>query len=43
MDRLDLLQRSALMAKISSFDTSAEVRVRKAAYALGLRFRIHPS
>ena len=34
-------RRSAIMSKIRSRDTKPELRVRKAAHALGLRFRLH--
>lgn len=40
-DKLDARARSTLMAKIRSRDTSPELRVRKAAHAAGLRFRLH--
>lgn len=41
MDRLSPERRSWLMSRVSSKNTSAELRVRKAAHALGLRFRLH--
>jgi DNA mismatch endonuclease (patch repair protein) len=34
-------QRSALMSRIRGKDTSPEVRLRKALFALGLRYRVH--
>jgi DNA mismatch endonuclease, patch repair protein len=40
-DRLSVEERSRNMAKIRSRDTGPEVRVRRAAHALGLRFRLH--
>lgn len=41
MDHLEPEQRSALMAKIRSRNTTPEIRVRRVAHALGLRFRLH--
>jgi DNA mismatch endonuclease (patch repair protein) len=43
MDRLTPERRSWLMSRVVSKNTSPEIRVRKAAHALGLRFRVHPS
>jgi DNA mismatch endonuclease (patch repair protein) len=43
MDRLEPERRSWLMSRVASKNTSPEIRVRKAAHALGLRFRLHPS
>lgn len=40
-DRLTPEQRSRHMAKIRGKDTGPEMRVRSAAHALGLRFRLH--
>ena len=34
-------ERSALMARVSSRDTRPEMAVRRAAHALGLRYRLH--
>ena len=39
-DKLTPEARSALMAKVRSKDTTPEIRVRKAAHAMGLRFRL---
>ena len=41
MDRLSPERRSWLMSKVASKNTTAEIRVRRAAHALGLRFRLH--
>lgn len=41
MDRLTPQRRSWLMSRVKSKNTSPEVRVRRAAHALGLRFRLH--
>lgn len=41
VDRLSPDRRSALMAKVGSKHTGPELRVRKAAHALGYRFRLH--
>lgn len=41
MDRIGANARSSLMAKVRSRDTRPELTVRKAAFALGLRFRLH--
>lgn len=41
MDHLEPEQRSALMAKVRSRNTTPEIRVRRVAHALGLRFRLH--
>ncbi len=40
-DVFDPKQRSAVMRAVKSRDTRPELRVRKAAHALGLRFRLH--
>lgn len=42
-DRLTPEHRSWLMSKVKSKNTLPELRVRKAAHALGLRFRLHRS
>lgn len=41
MDRLTPERRSWLMSRVSSRNTSPEIRVRSAAHAKGLRFRVH--
>ena len=41
MDRLTRERRSWLMSQVKSKNTSAEMRVRRSAHALGLRFRLH--
>ena len=41
MDRIGASARSALMAKVRSHNTRPELTVRKAAFAIGLRFRLH--
>ncbi len=41
MDIVDPARRSAMMAAIRGKDTAPEIRVRRAAHALGHRFRIH--
>lgn len=41
VDRLTPERRSWLMSRVRSRDTSPEMHVRKAAHALGLRFRLH--
>jgi DNA mismatch endonuclease, patch repair protein len=41
MDHLSPERRSWLMSQVRSKDTSAEIRVRKFAHSLGLRFRLH--
>lgn len=41
MDRLTPERRSWLMSRVASKDTSAEMRVRRVAHALGLRYRLH--
>jgi DNA mismatch endonuclease, patch repair protein len=41
MDRLTPERRSWLMSRVVSKNTSAEMRVRSAAHARGLRFRVH--
>ncbi len=40
-DRLTRSTRSALMSRVKSQHTAPEMLVRKAAYALGYRFRLH--
>lgn len=41
MDRLTLARRSWLMSRVRGKNTTPELRVRQAAHALGLRFRLH--
>lgn len=41
MDRLTPERRSWLMSRVTSKNSVAEMRVRRAAHALGLRFRLH--
>jgi DNA mismatch endonuclease (patch repair protein) len=41
MDIVDAAQRSAIMAGIRGKDTKPEIAVRRAAHALGYRFRLH--
>lgn len=41
MDRLTPERRSWLMSRVRSKNTTPELRVRKVAHALGLRFRLH--
>lgn len=41
MDIFTSEKRSAIMSRIRSKDTRPELRVRKAAHAMGLRFRLH--
>ncbi|MCL4716007.1 MAG: DNA mismatch endonuclease Vsr [Hyphomonadaceae bacterium] len=41
MDHISPARRSWLMAQVASKNTSPEIRVRKAAHGLGLRFRLH--
>lgn len=41
MDRLTINKRSALMARVRGKDTCPEMRVRRLAYAMGMRFRLH--
>jgi DNA mismatch endonuclease (patch repair protein) len=41
MDIVAPLQRSALMSRIRGKDTKPEIAVRRAAHALGYRFRLH--
>lgn len=41
MDRLDSTARSALMRAVRRQDTTPELRVRRLAHRLGLRFRLH--
>lgn len=41
MDRLTPERRSWLMSRIGGKNTTPELRVRRAAHALGLRFRLH--
>lgn len=40
-DKLDPVRRSANMARVRGKDTGPELRVRRAAHRLGLRFRLH--
>jgi DNA mismatch endonuclease (patch repair protein) len=40
-DRLSTAQRSALMARIRSRDTSPEIAARRVLHAAGFRFRLH--
>ncbi|MDP3492805.1 MAG: DNA mismatch endonuclease Vsr [Hyphomonadaceae bacterium] len=42
-DVFDPEQRSAVMRAVKSRDTAPEMKVRRAAHALGLRFRLHRS
>jgi DNA mismatch endonuclease (patch repair protein) len=41
MDVFDAKQRSEIMSRIRSRDTTPELSVRRAAHAMGLRFRLH--
>lgn len=41
VDRLTPERRSWLMSRVKSKNTTPELRVRKAAHAMGLRFRLH--
>lgn len=41
MDRLTVERRSWLMSQVKSKNTGTEMRVRQAAHALGLRYRLH--
>lgn len=41
MDKLDPERRSANMARVRGKDTAPEMRVRRVAHRLGLRFRLH--
>lgn len=41
MDTLTPSERSARMARVKCRNTKPEIRVRRAAHALGLRFRLH--
>ena len=41
MDRLSSERRSWLMSRVAANDTSPEIRVRRAAHALKLRYRLH--
>jgi DNA mismatch endonuclease (patch repair protein) len=41
MDRLSREARSRLMSRVRSQDTDPEIRVRRVAHAMGLRFRLH--
>lgn len=41
VDRLTPERRSWLMSRVAGKNTTPELRVRRAAYALGLRFRLH--
>jgi DNA mismatch endonuclease, patch repair protein len=42
-DTVDKATRSAIMARVRSKDTAPELRLRKALFALGLRYRLHAS
>lgn len=42
-DTFSPIQRSAVMRAVKSENTAPELKVRKAAHALGLRFRLHRS
>lgn len=42
-DQLDAARRSRNMARIRAKDTGPELRVRRVAHAMGLRFRLHRS
>lgn len=41
VDRLSPERRSKLMSRVAGKDTDPEMRVRRAAHAMGLRFRLH--
>ena len=41
MDHISPERRSWLMSRVAAKNTSPEIRVRRAAHALGLRFRLH--
>lgn len=41
VDRLSVERRSWLMSRVRSRDTSPELRVRRIAHGMGLRFRLH--
>lgn len=41
MDKIDTARRSANMAQIRGKDTGPELKVRRIAHAMGLRFRLH--
>ncbi|MDT2022828.1 DNA mismatch endonuclease Vsr [Methylocella sp. CPCC 101449] len=41
VDRLSIERRSWLMSRIKARDTTPELRVRRIAHSLGLRFRLH--
>jgi DNA mismatch endonuclease (patch repair protein) len=43
VDRLTPERRSWLMSRVGGKNTTPEIRVRRAAHALGLRFRLHRS
>ena len=43
MDHLTQERRSWLMSRVGAKDTSPEIRVRKRAHAMGLRYRLHRS
>jgi len=43
VDRLSPQRRSWLMSRVRGKNTSPEMRVRRAAHGLGLRFRLHPT
>lgn len=42
IDRLSVERRSWLMSRIKGRDTTPELKVRRVAHSLGLRFRLHP-
>lgn len=41
MDTVDPARRSAMMAKVKGKNTAPELKVRRLAHAMGLRFRLH--
>jgi DNA mismatch endonuclease (patch repair protein) len=41
MDTVDPTRRSAMMAQVKGKNTAPELRVRRLAHAMGLRFRLH--
>jgi DNA mismatch endonuclease, patch repair protein len=43
VDNVSTERRSRMMARVRSKNTSPEIRVRQAAHAMGLRFRLHRS
>lgn len=42
MDNVDQATRSWVMSRVRSKDTTPELKVRKALYAAGFRYRLHP-